>query len=433
MTSASSASHTASHPLQRTDFRALVLGATAASLSIGFFEVPVMWWLAQRGGAQAVAAVALVGSLAYIVAAPLGGILTDRLPKVRLAQGGYVLDAVLTAVAAALLLHGLFPLAAVLVLLALTNLITAAREPALGALVPLLLAEERVGQGNAAMGLATTVAAFASFGVAGALTAVVGPAGTLLVGSGLLLSASLALAWVREPAVASGGRGTEAPEEGDATAGASTAVPEESGRAWTAGFRALLESPLLGSITLTAAVLNFVLAPAPVLFAPYAADLGNGAAGYGALGAAILGGQLLGLLLRNATTFGRPLPTLVSGTVGLGAGIALLAVAPGLIAALVCAASVGAAASVLNVELQTLFQTRVDPERLGRALGVFTAASRAAQPAGLAIAGALAGVAAPREIFLVIGLATLASTLLWLRPTVARHLGVVASAPPEAA
>lgn len=415
-TSASTASATVRHPLARPDFRSLVTGATLAALSVGFFEVPVMWWLAQQGGARAVASVALVGALAYLLAAPVGGVLADRLPKVRLARTGYLIDGALTALAGYLLLQGAFPLAAALVLLAATNLVTAAREPALGALLPTLLDPDEIELGNAAMGLAATVAALASFGVAGAATALLGPAGALFLGSALLLAATLALAFVREPAPP---RSSASTSESDRAADGEART---SGAGWGVGFRTLRDSPLLASVALTAALINFVLAPAPVLFAPYVVALGGDATGYGALGMAIVAGQLLGSLLRSARSWGRPLAALVGGTVTLGAGLALLAVAPGLVPALACAAIVGLAASVLNVELQTLIQTRVDPERLGRSLGVFTALSRAAQPAGFALAGAVAGAMGPRDIFLVMGIVTAAMALLWLRPSVATRL-----------
>jgi DHA3 family macrolide efflux protein-like MFS transporter len=150
--------------------------------------------------------------------------------------------------------------------------------------------------------------------------------------------------------------------------------------------------------------------------------LGGDASGYGALGMAIVAGQLLGSLLRSARSWGRPLAALVGGTVALGAGLAGIAVAPGLGAALAGAALVGLAAAVLNVELQTLMQTRVDPDRLGRSLGVFTALSRAAQPAGFALAGAVAGAVGPRDVFAVMGIVTVAMSLLWLRPSVAARL-----------
>lgn len=403
---AATAATPAPHPLARPDFRALVGGSTLASLSVGFFEVPVMWWLALQGGTRAVAAVAFVGALAYVLAAPVGGVLADRLPKVGLARAGYLIDGLLTALAGLLLALGAFPLAAALALLAITNLVTAARAPALGALVPLLLEPGELERGNAAMGLGRTVASLASFGVAGLATAALGPAGALFAGAGLLLAATVALAWVREPT----GTAADAPDDPDRTTG------------WSAGFQALRESPLLASVVATAALLNFALAPTAVLFAPYALELGADARGYGLLGAGIVGGQLLGLLLRNLRSWGRPLPVLVGGTLALGGGTALFAVAPSLPWALACAALGGCAAALMNVELQTLFQTRIDRERLGRAMGVNVALARAAQPAGFAVAGAVAGVAGPREIFLVMGVVLALTAALWLRPAVARQL-----------
>jgi len=93
------------HPLKNNNFRLLLGSRIFASLSVSFFEIPVFWWLIKTtGSGSIVAAVALVSSLAYILASPLGGVFADKGQKKTVILAAYAVDGSLTALAAYLLL-----------------------------------------------------------------------------------------------------------------------------------------------------------------------------------------------------------------------------------------------------------------------------------------------------------------------------------------
>ncbi|MFC6660212.1 hypothetical protein [Deinococcus multiflagellatus] len=92
------------HPIALPTFRQLLTTRVLATLSVGFYNVPLLWWVLEHtGSGSAVAALGLVGALAAMVVAPWGGVLADRGQKKNLIQRTYLLDAGLLLAGAALL------------------------------------------------------------------------------------------------------------------------------------------------------------------------------------------------------------------------------------------------------------------------------------------------------------------------------------------
>ncbi|MBS3966862.1 MAG: MFS transporter [Truepera sp.] len=407
------------HPIRNPQYRLLLFTRLAANLSSGFFEIAIFWWVLETTGSGAlIAIVALVGSLSYIVVAPWGGVLADRYSKKALGSWMYAIDGALTAAAGVLLMLGHLNLALALVLLAVTNTATALRGPALSALLPLILPKESYQQGNATMGLAVSLAGLSSFALAGVATAAFGPGGALLIGAGLILLAALFLVFLREPQVAA----VKAETKDDSEA-SEEAKPAQTG-GFREGLRVVWQSPLLLSVVLTVTVLNFIVAPLTVLLAPYADLLTAGAAGFGLLAAAPLVGQLLGLALMNLIRVTKPLAILIMGTVGVAVSLFGLAGAPTLAFAMAAMALGGFCAALMNVQLEVIVQTNVQPALMGRAYGLLSALSMGAQPGGYAVAGVLMAVWPIRMIFAVMAAPVLVMSLAWLRPTIRRQLAV---------
>ena len=344
------------HPLRIRDFNLLLATRLFESLSVGFFEVPLIWWvLTTTGNESLVAVVAFVGTSAYLVASPFGGVLADRYSKKTLAISMLLVDASLTGVAAVLFLLGSLTLPVALVLLTITNVATALRGPALSALLPLILPKESYQKGNAAMGLSTSLANLSSFAVAGLANAAFGAGGTLLICVGLLLAASVILVFLHEP-----------------TRSASKQVQEESVEeiaepegGFVEGFQVIWDNSLLLAIIGTAVVLNFLVAPLTVLAAPYAKLLGAGSAGYGYLSASFVGGQFLGFFLMNLFQVLRPLTVLVLGTLAGALCLVSVALSPLLGLSIVALAIFGIASALMTIQVQTILQESVSDEPYG--------------------------------------------------------------------
>lgn len=244
----------------------------------------------------------------------------------------------------------------------------------------------------------------------------------MLIGAGLILLAAVFLAFLREPQVAA----VEAAAKDHGQANQEVKPAQTGG--FREGVRAVWQSPILISVVLTVSVLNLIVAPLTVLLAPYAELLTVGAAGFGFLSAAPLVGQLLGLSLMNVIRVTSPLAILVMGTVGVAVSLVGLADAPALAFAMAALALGGFCAALMNVQLEVILQTNVQPALLGQAYGLLSALSMGAQPGGFAVAGGLMAVWPIWMIFAVMAALVLVMSLAWLRPAVRRQLAAKAPA-----
>jgi MFS transporter, DHA3 family, macrolide efflux protein len=392
------------HPLKNRNFRLLFATRILANLTVGFFEIAVIWWLLEKTGNKSlVAYVALFGSLSFLLAAPLGGTLADRLPKKLLIHLTYGLDIVLALIGGFLLLQGwLNPIVAI-VLMCVNNLAAAFRAPALQSLLPMILKPEQYQQANASMGLANNMANLASLAVAGVLVSWLGSGGTLFAQAVLLGLAALCLAFLHEPTLERKNTTGKAPSVGSSMA---------------EGFKTILGSPALIALVTTATLLNFIVSPLGVLMAPYAKELGANATAYGLLGAAVVAGQLLGLVIMNVVKVARPVRWMIGGTLGVSGALLILAVAPHYTIAALGLLLAGSCAALINVQLEVFIQKSVSRELLGRAYGVLGALSMSAQPAGFALAGVLLGFVSIPHLLMGMALLLALAATAWLRPQV---------------
>ncbi|PZA06709.1 MULTISPECIES: MFS transporter [unclassified Meiothermus] len=403
------------HPLKNIDFRWLLASRVAGNLSLGFAEVPLMWWVLETTGqASLVATVALIGAIGALIAAPLGGVWADRGHKRHLIQFTYAADALVQLAMIWGIASGHLELWGVYVLVGLASLFGNLRSPALGALQPLLLEPNQYQQGNAVMSLATTLGMAASFALAGTATGFLGVAGALWVGLGLVVLAALLLIPIREPQVLS------------------HTAHQQPARAMLEGLRFIRRTPVVFWIVVIAMLINLILAPFGALAAPYAKGLGGGAADYGLLTAALMVGQLAGLVMMNFIRMRNPFLTFLLGTWGLAGGVGLLAVAPHLIVALALLALFGVAASFMNVQAMTLAQQAIPKEMMGRVFGVLQGLNMGVQPLGLATTSGLLAVMGVRSIFAAMGALMLLASLAWFQRPVRSALKIAGAWPERA-
>jgi CRP-like cAMP-binding protein len=370
--------------LRNDDIRRVQLawgGAIAAEwahfVSLGLFAY-------QRGGVSSVGVAGLVRLLPAAAVAPLAANLGDRFRREHFLLAMALLGAAALAGSAVAASAGSRP--CVFALAALFGIATTLIRPGLQALLPSLA--RTPAELIASNGATSTVESFGSLAgplLAGLLVSSVGVRGVFVAGAVLLAGAAASLTGVRV-------RGR-----------ASLPAPRADGAAHTriaAGFRPMVRDRqarlvfgLVVAQTFVRGCLNVLIVVAVFrMFYGREADVGYltaaiGVGGlFGALGATTFRGR------RLAVTFGLAL-------VFWGLPIALLATWPHFAVALLLFGVVGAANSVEDVAMITLFQRTIADDVLTRALGLFW---------GMAMGGSLvvpAAVAAlgPRSAFAVVG------------------------------
>jgi MFS family permease len=325
------------------------------------------------GSGYAVSALLLAGIVPMVVFAPFAGLLVDRtettgtLSVASLAQAGI-----------ALALAFADPLWLILALSFFLGTVASVASPAVFALVPRAVAEEDLTEANANLETASYLGMVAGPLIAGGLaagsstrTALIVDAVTFLV----IASAAASLSVRRPPELTVGDR-----SKGEA----------RQGFAFIRRDRVLLIAVAAFSLTVLFAVLDNV---AEVFFAKSPDLLNAGDWGYGGLAAAWLLGMVAGAtLIAGRLPDTNLLPSILLASLGGGTAVAVAALFPQIVLALVLFFIGGVANGVQRVSMRSLIHHRT-PDRLrGRVFAAFSGLARAGQLGATALGGLLVAV-----------------------------------------
>jgi MFS family permease len=362
-------------------FRRLLAALAVSQAGDWLYNVALLALVFERTGSTAwVGAATAARVLPMVLAAPLGGVVADRWDRRRVMLASDWLRAGLMALLA-LVAVTTAPIVLAPLLAAAATLAGAPYPACVAATTPRLVDD------------AELIAANGARSVVSAACVVAGPA----IGAVLLLAGSPVVAFAANAVTfaASGLLVAAIP------AGPWSAAAAGAGRGMRAGFAALAGHPAARRVAGADVACSFVYGAQTVLLLLLSRRLGAGDHGYGWLLAALGLGGVLGAT--GAARVGRAGLVLVSGAV------ALLALAPGLPAAVVLALVAGAGAVAVEVLADTGLQRWLAEDVLARAYGAYFALTIAGIAAGslvaaplaatLGLSGALAVVAAVPALY----------------------------------
>jgi MFS family permease len=389
-------------------YRRVFANPALARLMIGEFVSSIGDWLylvallvvVYNSGASPVV-LGIVGAariVPYILLSVPAGIVADRYDRrlilivTDLARG-----VIMLALTALTLVDG--PIIAVVALSLLAACFSAFFSPAIGSLIPSLVADEReLGPANAAWSSLDNLAF------------IIGPA----VAAILMLAGSIPLAFFLNAVtfVIIAAVLWRLPKDRRRAVAPHAASTEAS----TTGLRALVRPvirPLsgLGVINLFDGFVSGGLAVLTVVIAVEV--LGAGDAGTGWLNAAIGLGGLIGAVIAGPMTLRRRLEIpLAVGGVTLGVGVILVGQSTVLLAAIAAMAVATAGMLLLEVVATTIFQRAVPDSIRGRTIGAMDTLTVSAYALGAFLAPILAAATGPVVVLLGFGIAMVAATLV---------------------
>jgi MFS family permease len=341
----------------------------------------------------AVAAVLLVGLLPLVVLAPFAGLVVDRVENVRILGWASLGQAVMAGV-----LAFTTSLAPILILSFLLGTGAALASPALFALTPVAVGEDRLAEGNAWLETSRYAGAILGPIFAGGLAAGVSAKFALLVDAGTFLFIAVAAALLRirrAPAVAKG-----ASRKGEARKGFAFLSRDKVLR---------LVVMVVAAFVLFAAVDNV----AEVFFAKDVLHSGN--AGYGGMASAWMLGMVIGAtVIAKRLAAAQLARAIVLGAAVGGAAVAVAAGFPAIALALTMFFVGGIANGVMNVGVRTLIHHRAPEALRGRVFAAYYGTVISTQIGATAIAGALIAGLDSRGTLLLGGLGGAVMGLLGL-------------------
>jgi MFS family permease len=346
-----------------------------------------------------------------------GGVLADRIPRVQAMIAADMARIVSQGSLAALVITGQAGLGWFVVFQALHGAASAVFSPALVGVMPELAAGDALQQGNSARGIGEAVGNLAGPALAGLLVVVTGPGWALAADAATFAVSAACLMAVRRLAGSAAHPPTESPP---------TESPPQPSASMLhdlrVGWHEFRSRAWVWSVVGSAALQNFLYSAFFVLGPIEAQRNYHGVKGWALVlicaGLGSVAGGSLTLRMRPTrplltgcllvTTFG--LPALM---LGLGLPLGALAVA----------AAIGSAGlTAFNALWQTALQNHVPQQVLSRVSAYDSAASFAAIPLGLALAGPAAHVAGAMAVLIGAGITQLAAGLAPLAVPAVRHL-----------
>ena len=368
--------------LRAPGFRRLLAAQTVSPLGDAMATTALILHLQRTTGTATAVGLMLFVQAIPPLAAPLAGVVADRVrPRVLLA-GTAVVQAVGTAVLA-LWLPSTGPLLALVFLLALVD---TPLGPAVGRTIPAVVDDRHLPAANAVRGGARELGTVLGPPLAGLLFVAFGPRWVLAVDAVTFLLTVPLVARLPDPP--SEGRG-------GATVGADV----------VAGMAVVWRTPAVRAVAL-GFWLAVLLSASDDLSLPFLVTdhLGGGPVAVGVLLAAAAVGLLLGLPL--VAPVGRRVAVtaaIVGGLAATGLGNLLTAAAPWLAAAFAAQVLRGLALPVLDGFVATLVQRSVPAPLLGRALANVYGGVSVSAALGLLVGGPLIDATSPRVALLLAG------------------------------
>ena len=381
------------------DYRLLFAGLVTSQSGSWAYNVALVVYVFNATHSPAwVAAASMARFLSALLSSAFGGLVADRVERVRLMV---TLDTIAMVVQAALAVAAALnaPALLIIVLATLTSVTTASYDPTARATIPAVVGEEHLAAANSVQAAVEN------------LTIIIGPAIgglLLLVGPAPLVFAINAATFGFSALVVSRVRARSVP--GDATEGGTLGPIQQMG----VGIKAFFSSSTVVVLAGFSIVASFLYGTDTVLFVVLSKQqLGTGSEGYGYLLAALgVGGLVMAPFMNRISAMRRLGTIIVAALTVYGLPTALLAVVHSPVLAFALEAVRGGGTLVVDVLAITALQRAVAPDVVARVFGVFFALVLSAIALGALLMPILLGAFGLTSTLLIVGFSIPALSLL---------------------
>ncbi|MSQ24433.1 MAG: MFS transporter [Chloroflexi bacterium] len=387
--------------LAYADYRRFAVALLLTQMGAQIVQIAILWQVYQLTGSPLLLGLTgLARAIPHIVLSLIGGVIADRVNRIRLIQVGQVTNAALTLALAALTIAGWVEVWHLYVATSLNAAFTALTQPARTALIPRLVPPRTLVNAVALNATIQQIAQIVGPALAGGMIGAADLGPTYLVNGAAYLLGVVALAGIRTPAL-------------------SPATEESPWQSLLEGLEFVRDRPVI--VSLLGLDLSQTIFGGYRVLLPLIADqvLGVGPEGYGLLSAAPGVGSVLGAtaILSLGDMRYKGIYT-ICGVLGNCVALVLLAVSPWFVLSLVASALLGVTNSVQMVPRNSAILA-ITPDALrGRVESFRSMLAGGGPPLGYTLAGAVAA-ALGAPMALALGAAACAVTVLGIAVT--RH------------
>jgi MFS family permease len=190
-------------PLQERNFRLFFIGQTASQIGSGMAPVAIAFAVLAHGSASDVGYVLAAGTVPLVILLLVGGVVGDRISRRKLMLQSDALRTIAECALGIWVLLGNPPLWGFMALAALMGVGEAFFSPALTGIVPQMLSEKKLQQGNALNGISNSTGRIIGPAIAGVIVAISSPGWAILIDGLTYFVSVVSLAFIRIEWIAS--------------------------------------------------------------------------------------------------------------------------------------------------------------------------------------------------------------------------------------
>jgi MFS family permease len=374
--------------LRQGPFRSLWIAQLVSQSGDAIFDVALLWLvLVTTGSASLVGLTQAAVLIPATLGGPVAGVYADRMNRRNLMIVSNLFEGGVTAALSLFYIAGLldFPKLILFVLLLYTGAVFF--RAANTAIIPRIVSRENLGAANGLFSLTLSANQLAGFAVGGVILAVVGAGVSISYDSLTFFFAAGILSLIARNYGQTGG---------------APATRPSFRREFGEGLRYVRGSRLFVELIAFGMIVNFFGSALSAGMAPYVKDwLGGGAEAYGFILSSFALGMIVGAVVVGKMNFRSWVGKLLFvGVMASGAFIALAGLVDTVSEGLVVLFGAGIFIGAINLPIETLVQSKVPGELLGRASTVLGSLLLVSQPAGALAFGGLVGYFPIGSVFL---------------------------------
>lgn len=352
------------------NYMLLWAGLSVSRFGYRFFNLAVLWFVMQgTGSALSLGMTVLCFTVPTIIIEPLAGVAADRFDRKKIMVFSDIFTGSTMLVIAVLMINGSLSLPLLYVLLVCSAASMALFNPSANSSIPLLVEEEHLTKANSLNQLSTQGSNILGPALSGILIGFVGNIGFLLIISGAaFVISAITESWIKVP------RMNNHKKDGKQ----SFVYEMLDGFQYVKKDRALLFLVIVGGI-----IINFFLAPLTIFFtymSDYIFDVG--ASGLGFINSVLATGAMFGSLMIMFNVFKNKYRMAVAGLLLEGIALLIMGIALSYYATVAAAGLLGLGVCFASVGLNTMYQTMIPKEMMGRVLSLVSMMLGASVPLG---------------------------------------------------
>lgn len=389
--------------LKNRSFSYLWTGQLISQSGDAVFDIALLWLVLVTTGSTALVGLTQAAVIIpAVLVSPIAGVYADRVNRRTVMVVSNVFQGLVTLAVSLLYASSSLSFSLLIVLVLLLYSGAQFYRAASGAMIPRLVSKEQLGAANGLFSLTQSFNQLLGYVLGGVIVLALGAVVPISYDGVTFFAAAALMLFIAKA------HGVPNPPD---------SVPVEK-KSFTGDFREGLgfvrKSSIFRQLILFGLIVNFFTSGLVALLAPYARFWVHGnASTYGFLSAGFALGVIIGSVLVGKVNFrGYVGKLLFAGVLVLGALFALAGFVTSFAPALVVFTGMGVTLAVVNVPINSLVQTKVPNEMLGRAGAVLGASLTAAQPVASVLAGVLAEYFSIGSVIVASGAAVMIATVV---------------------